>query len=143
MIKTGLGYTEESSQSQKSSASTRSYLDVAKTSEQYANRQQRPKITHQVNHTQFMPGMNSSRSFNQQVKISKRFYDHKNFFHGQCFSCHNFGHKATQCVAYKIIMTREARNQRSVTGIKKSSYDNFSPLENEVKFSICNKFGHE
>jgi len=33
LIKTGLGYTEESSQSQNPSASTRSYLDAAKTSE--------------------------------------------------------------------------------------------------------------
>ena len=40
-------------------------------------------------------------------------------------------------------MTREAWNQRSVTGIKKSSYNNFSPLENEIQCSICNNFGHE
>jgi len=40
LIKTGLGYTEEASQSQKSSTSTKSYLDAAKTSEQYDNHQQ-------------------------------------------------------------------------------------------------------
>jgi len=40
-------------------------------------------------------------------------------------------------------MSREARNRRSVTGIKKTSYNNFSPLENEVECSICNNFGHE
>ncbi len=40
-------------------------------------------------------------------------------------------------------MTREARNQRSVIRIKKSSYNNFSPLENEIECSICNNFGHE
>ena len=37
LIKIGLGYTEEESQSQKLSTSTKSYLDVAKTSEQYDN----------------------------------------------------------------------------------------------------------
>jgi len=40
-------------------------------------------------------------------------------------------------------MTREAKNQKSVIEIKKSSYNNFSPLENEVECSICNNFGHE
>jgi len=30
-----------------------------------------------------------------------------------------------------------------VTGIKKNSYNNFSPLQNEVDCSICNNFGHE
>jgi len=40
-------------------------------------------------------------------------------------------------------MTREARNQRNVTGVKKNSYNNFSLLENEIEFSICNNFGHE
>ena len=40
-------------------------------------------------------------------------------------------------------MTREARNQRNVSGIKKSSYNNFSLLENEIECSICNNFGHE
>ena len=37
LINTGLGYTEESSQSQKLSASTKSYLDASKTNEQYVN----------------------------------------------------------------------------------------------------------
>ena len=82
MIKIGFGYTEESSQSQKSSTSTKRYIDAAKTSEQYVNHQQRPKITHEVNHTQFTLRMNISRSFNQQVNNVKRFYDHINFFNG-------------------------------------------------------------
>jgi len=54
----------------------------------------------------------------------------------------NFFHVITLGIRL-LIMTREARNQRSVIGIKKSSYNNFSPLENEVEFSICNNFGHE
>jgi len=37
LIKISIGYTEESSQSQKPSTSTKSYLHVAKTSEQYDN----------------------------------------------------------------------------------------------------------
>jgi len=65
LIKTGLGYTEEASQSQKLSTSTKSYLDAAKTSKQYDNRQQRHKADHQVNHTQFSPRMNINRSLNQ------------------------------------------------------------------------------
>jgi len=40
-------------------------------------------------------------------------------------------------------MTREARNQRTVTGIKKISYNNFYPLEDEIECSICNNFCHE
>ena len=40
-------------------------------------------------------------------------------------------------------MTREVRKQRSVTRIKKRSYNNFSPLEDEIQCSFCNNFGHE
>lgn len=40
-------------------------------------------------------------------------------------------------------MTREARNQGSVTGIMERTYNNFSPLENEIECSICNNFGHK
>ena len=93
-----------------------------------------------VNRTQFASNMNINRNYNHQVI---RFANRRNYFNGQCLSCHNFGNKAAQCVAYKTIMTREAQNQRNVTGIKKSSYNNFSLLENEIECSICNKFGHE
>ena len=72
----------------------------------------------QVNHTQFAPKMNINRNYNHQVN---RFDSRRNFFNGQCFSCHKFGHKDAQCVAYKAIMTREARNRRNVSGIKKRS----------------------
>ena len=43
LIRTGLGYTKESSQSQKPSTSTKSYLDAARRSKQVDNRQQRHK----------------------------------------------------------------------------------------------------
>jgi len=93
----------------------------------------------QVNHTQFASKMNINRNYSHQVS---RFDNHRNFFNGQYFSCHNFGHKVSQCVAYKTIMIRE-ENQRNVTGIKKISYNKFSLLENEIECSKCNNFGHE
>jgi len=40
-------------------------------------------------------------------------------------------------------MTREAQKQRSMIGITKGTYNNFSALENEIECSICNNFGHE
>lgn len=40
-------------------------------------------------------------------------------------------------------MTREEKKQRSVTGIMKRTYNNFSALENEIECSICNNLGHE
>ncbi len=40
-------------------------------------------------------------------------------------------------------MTREDKKQRSMTGITKRTYNNFSALQNEVECSICNNFGHE
>jgi len=40
-------------------------------------------------------------------------------------------------------MTREAQKQRSMTGIMKRTYNNFSALENEIECSICNNFSHE
>ena len=46
LIKTSLGYTEEASQSQKPSTSTKTYLDAAKSNEQFDNRQRRHKANH-------------------------------------------------------------------------------------------------
>ena len=79
-------------------------------------------------------------NYNQMVG---RFDNRRSFFNGQCFSCHKFGHKVAQCVSYKTIITREAQKKRSMAGIMKRTYNNFSALENEIEFSICNNFGHE
>jgi len=84
--------------------------------------------------------MDDNRNYNH---LAGRFDNHKSFFNGQCFSYHNFGHKAAQCVSYKTIMTKEAQKQKSMTGITKRTYNNFSALENEIECSICNNFGHE
>jgi len=40
-------------------------------------------------------------------------------------------------------MTREARKKRLDTEPKKNTYNNFSPLQNEVECAYCNNFGHE
>jgi len=163
LIKTGLGYNGETSQA----STSKSYLDAARRSEQ------RPNRSHQENQGQFTSRTNkdyqeirgqaalrTNRSYNQpQVKSSQfaprmdvnrnynwlddRFDNRRSFFNGQCFSCHNFSHKAAQCVAYKTIMTREAQKQRSMTGTMKRTYNKFLVVENEVECSICNKFGHE
>ena len=84
--------------------------------------------------------MNVNENYNHMVS---RFDNRRNFFNGQCFSCHNFGHKASQCVAYNTIMTRESKNRRSMTEIMKKTYNNCSALENEIECSICNNFSHE
>lgn len=42
-----------------------------------------------------------------------------------------------------MTMTREARKQHNANRTNKSSYNAFSPLQNEVEFSIWIKFGHE
>eukprot|EP00253_Pinus_taeda_P031396 PITA_31396 len=165
LIKTGLGYNGETSQA----STSKSYLDATRRSEKWPNR------SHQVNQGQLSSKTNkdyqenrghatlrTKRSYNQpQVKSSQfssrmdgsRNYNRlddsrRNFFNGQCFSCHNFGHKAAQCVAYKTIMTREAQKQtsmkhRSMPEITKRTYNNVSALESEIECSICNNFGHE
>jgi len=163
LIKTSLGYTGEASQA----SSSKSYLDAARRYEQ------KPNGDHQVKQGQIPSRINkyyqgnqgqftlrANKSYNQpQVRSSQftsrmdenRNYNHmagkfdnrRSFFNGQCFSCHNFGHKGAQCVAYKTIMTREAQKQRSMTGIMKRTYNNFSALENEIECSICNNFDHE
>ena len=84
--------------------------------------------------------MDDNRNYNH---LAGRFDNRRSFFNGQCFSCHNFGHKAAQCVAYKTIMTREAQKQRSMPAITKRTYNNFSALDSEIECSICNNFGHE
>jgi len=146
--KTGLGYNGETSQA----STSKCYLDAARRSEQRPNRSyqviqgqatlrtNRSYNQPQVKSSQYAPRMDVNRNNN---RLDDRFDNRRSFFNGQCFSCHNFGHKAAQCVAYKTIMTREAQKQRSMTGTTKRNYNNFSVLENEVECSICNKFGHE
>src|ERR1700733_7349736 len=155
--KTGLGYNGETSQA----STSKSYLDAARRSEQKHNEDHEVKKGQianrnyqgqsilkvnksynqpQVKFSQFDSRVNSNRDYNH---VDGRFNNRRSFFNGQCFSCHNFGHKAAQCVAYKTIMTREAKKQRSMTGISKRTYNNFSALENEVECSICNNFGHK
>ena len=84
--------------------------------------------------------MDDNKNYN---RMAGRFDNRRIFFNGKCFSYHNFGHKAAQRVAYKIIMTREAQKQRSMAGIMKRTYNKFSVLENEIECSICNNFDHE
>eukprot|EP00253_Pinus_taeda_P033923 PITA_33923 len=89
LIKTGLGYTEEASQSQKSSTSTKSYLDATKNNEQYNNRQQRHKVDHQVNQAQFASRMNKIHNqpqvkhteFDSKMNINRN-YNHQNVWIG-------------------------------------------------------------
>ena len=40
-------------------------------------------------------------------------------------------------------MNRESIKQRNETRIKKNTYNNFSPLKDEIEFSFFNNFGHE
>ena len=40
-------------------------------------------------------------------------------------------------------MTREARKKRIDIGTKNNTYNNLSPLQNEVECAYCNNFGHE
>eukprot|EP00253_Pinus_taeda_P003737 PITA_03737 len=172
LIKTGLGYSEEASQAQKQTqkpSTSKIYLEAARRKEQVDN--QKHNADHQVNQGQFASRMikdyqvnqgqsasRMNRSLNQprvnRSQFSSRMdgnYNHmvgifdnrRIFFNGQCFSCHNFGHKVAQCVAYKTIMTREAQKKRSIIGIMKRTYNNFSALENEIECTICNNFGHE
>jgi hypothetical protein len=142
LIKTGLGYTGEYSQS-----SAPNYLKAVTASLQNAATQQGNKESLHVRHDHLNSKTTNRNAFqgntNQQVNSYRRFYDRINFFfNGQCFSCHNFGHKAAQCVAYKTIMTRESRKKRTELETKKNTYNNFSPLQNEVECDYCNNFGH-
>ena len=70
LIKTGLGYTEEASEAQKPSTS-KSYLDVARRSEQVDNCQQRHKADHQVNQGQSTSRMNRDHQVNRGQSTSR------------------------------------------------------------------------
>ena len=143
LIKTSLGYVGESSQS-----SAPKYRKAVTASLQHSATQQGNKETLQVKHdhlnTKNTNRNTFKRNINQQVNTNRRFHDRRNFFfNGQCFSCHNFGHKVVQCVAYKTIMAREARKKIIDSGIKKNTYNKFYPLQNEIECPYCNNFGHE
>ena len=82
--------------------------------------------------------------FNPKENNTRSYYTHKHFYlNGQCFTCHNFGHKVAQCVAYKAIITREARKQTNEVRVKEYSYNAFSSFQYETKFSFCNNFWHK
>eukprot|EP00253_Pinus_taeda_P020506 PITA_20506 len=127
--KTGMGYNGETSQA----STSKIYLDAARRNEQKHNGDHQVKqgrITSRTNKDyQGQSVLRMNKSYNQpHVKssqfasrmdeninynhVARRFDNRKSFFNGQCFSCHNFGYKAAQCVAYKTIMTREAKKQR-------------------------------
>ena len=132
LIKTGLGYTVESSQT-----SAPNYLKAVTGGLLHSATQQgnRGSLQGKKDHLNSRNTNRDSfqRLYNQQVNSNRRFHDRRNFyFNGQCFTCHNFGHKAIQCVAYKTIMTREARKKRIDIETKMNTYNNFSPLQNEV-----------
>jgi hypothetical protein len=40
-------------------------------------------------------------------------------------------------------MKRESRKKRIELKTKKNTYNNFSPLQDEVECAYCNNFGHE
>ena len=124
--KTGLGYNGETSQA----STSKSYLDAARRNEQKDNEDNQARQERianrdyqgqsvlrvnksynqpQVKSSQISSRMNNNRNYNH---VGGRFDNRRNFFNGQCFSCHNFGHKAAQCVAYKTIMTREAQKKK-------------------------------
>jgi len=82
--------------------------------------------------------------YNQREIHSRNYYDPRySYFNGQCFTCHNFGDKVVDCVSYKIIITREAREQNNELTARKSSYNFFLPLQDEIECSLCNSFGHK
>lgn len=136
LIKTSLGYSEETSKTVDYSTETRSYLNVTKIiNQQNSILQQKNK------------GPNTSKvssdQFNQKENTTRRYYNPTNFhFNGQYFACHNFGHEVSQCVSYKSIMTSlEAIKQNNEIGIKKYSYNSFSPLQYEIECSFSINFG--
>eukprot|EP00253_Pinus_taeda_P034031 PITA_34031 len=109
--KTGLGYNGETSQA----STSKSYLDAARRNEQkhnedhkvkqgrIANRKYQGQSILRVNKSYNQPQVKSSqfgsriddkRNYNQ---LAGRFDNRRSFFNGQCFSCHNFVHKAAQC----------------------------------------------
>lgn len=67
-------------------------------------------------------------------------------FYGHYFICHKFGHKALDFLSYKTNMTRNERINPSLHKMKRTrkSFNNaFSPLRDEIEYSICNKIGHK
>ena len=79
LMKTGLGYVGESSQS-----SAANYLKVATASLQHSSTQQGNKETLQVKHDHLNTKNTNRNTFqrntNQQVNTNRRFHDHKNSF---------------------------------------------------------------
>eukprot|EP00253_Pinus_taeda_P033110 PITA_33110 len=74
LIKTGLGYFKEASKAQKQVQkpyTSKSYLDVARRSEQVDNRQQKYNVDHQGNQGQFASRMIKDYQVNQEQSMSR------------------------------------------------------------------------
>ena len=105
LIKTGLGYNGETSQA----STSKSYLDAARRYEQKLNKDYQGQFTlranksynqPQVRSSQFTSRMDDNRTYNH---MAGRFDNRRSFFNGQCFSCHNFSHKAAH-----VLPTRQS-----------------------------------
>lgn len=61
------------------------------------------------------------------------------FFHGYCFSCNLFRHKAIDCKSYG-----NERNMRHKSHMYNNfrSHDSFAPFSSHLRCYIYNKFGH-
>ena len=69
-------------------------------------------------------------------------------FHGYCFACSNFGHKAMMCKAYGRNPYRNNmfhyRNNQTETKNMGRNYNSFSPLQDSsIKCYKCHNFGHK
>lgn len=116
LIKTGLGYNASQNDEALGSmpcseACTKNYANAIK-----GRNYQDSKVQQQEegsSHTQVRKPRTKGHSIhNQMPKYSRRYSTPGySYFNDQCFTCHNFRHKAIHCVAYKIVMIREARNQ--------------------------------
>ena len=88
----------------------------------------------------------SKASATPQKKFFQNRYPY--IFHGYCFACLNFGHKAMMCRAYGRNLYRSnmfySRNNQTKTKNMGRNYNSFSLLQDlDIECYKCHNFGHK
>ena len=139
-IKTGLGFVQKGNNdfSKKINNQPKSYAKALL--KQSMKKEERISIE-QSSKKSFLLVKKEAKSSSEQgsktnVKPPKKFSQikYRYIFHGYCFACSNFGHKAIMCRAYgrhpyKTNGFKSRNNQTKIKGVGRN-YNNFSPLQN-------------
>jgi hypothetical protein len=149
--KAGLGYDHKETNKgskygiQKSDKNPRTYAASLQSSFKREENQIKTDSNQQI--SALSPKINEYRRNTTPRRTPPKRY--QQLFLGYCFSCHNFGHKALDCKAYrknyhKSVQGYGHKNNKSSRNQRSRNYNSFSPLQDyNIECYKCNNYGHK